>query len=851
MNVDQKSRGGLRLSRRWIVAFLLFALSFVIAAAGWRLYVEVSLLRSAPRDNVQWTSSQLEVDTSRLRFAVAQARTSGGSLENVRRRFDILYSRIQVLTKARTLQQLRETPDGREPVLALELFLAEVTPLIDGPDADLTAALGQIEERIADLSETSRTFAVEAVQYFSQVSDEERERLVQVLRLTAAAGVLLICILVVLLIYITRQNEIVAERSLEIERSGNLLKAINEAAIDAIIVADMNGVILGWNGSAGKIFGYSQEEAIGSSLANTIIPEQYREQHLDGLKRIAKEGTKRFVDAGRLELSALRADGSEIPIEMAIAASSNNKSPIFIAYLRDISARKAAQQQLLEARDAALTADKAKSEFLAVMSHEMRTPLNGVLGVLELLQGTSLNAKQRNYVETAVFSGEVMLRHINDVLDISRIDAGKMTYANEQVDLSEIVDQVLEIARPGVEANGNKIAKSIGPGLTGFLGDGHRIRQVLLNLVGNAGKFTHDGRILVSIALLGGSEESVEIEFAVTDSGIGLPEHQRNYVFDDFITFDSLFNRSNAGTGLGLAICRRIVNGMGGVIGVTDGFEGGSRFWFRLTLARSKFAMGLGNSESETQALTPAKRILIVEDNEINRMVVSEILESLGHEVFEASNGHEGIVAAQDEHFDLIFMDISMPGIDGIETTKRIRSGSGPNSDTPIVGLTAHVMPEVRDAVIAAGMQTCLSKPVRRNELQQVIADHDFGPAAAADQNGQDNLAADWETDLIDEEILADLAASLPPALLSETIGKIVDQLESLRGLLADIDVIESPDHLAADVHKVAGAAALVGAAQLHELLSDLEYQLRHELVSDLKAKVDSIIDCVDQTRLS
>ena len=774
---------------------------------------------------------------------------SGGSLENVRRRFDILYSRIQVLTKARIFQQLRETPGGREPVLALELFLAEVTPLIDGPDADLTAALGQIEERIADLSDTSRTFAVEAVQFFSEVSDQERARLVRVLSLTAAAGVLLICVLIVMLIYITRQNQTAEERAAEIERSRKLLNAINEAALDAIIVADIDGIILGWNSAAEKIFGYSQEMAIGSNLAATIIPDQYRELHLEGLKRFVTAGTKRVVDAGRVELTALRADGSEFPVEMAIAASSNNKSPIFIAYLRDISARRAAQQQLLEARDAALTADKAKSEFLAVMSHEMRTPLNGVLGVLELLQGTSLNAKQRKYVETAVFSGEVLLHHINDVLDLSRIDAGKMTFANEPIDLSEIVDQVLEIGRPGVEANGNKITKSIGPGLTGFLGDAHRIRQVLLNLVGNAGKFTHDGRILVSIAILGGSEESVEIEFAVTDSGIGLPEHQRNYVFDDFITLDSSFNRSNTGTGLGLAMCRRIVNGMGGVIGVTDGFEGGSRFWFRLTLARSKFALHVGNSEPKTQALTPAKRILIIEDNDINRMVVGEILESVGHEVFEARTGHEGIVASQDKHFDLIFMDISMPGIDGIETTKRIRSGSGPNSDTPIVGLTAHVMPEVPDAVIAAGMQTCLSKPVRRNELLQVIADHDFGPAAAADQKDQDSLAADWQTELIDDEILADLAASLPPALLNETIGKIVDQLESLRGLLADIEVIESPDRLAADVHKVAGAAALVGAAQLHELLSDLEDQLRHELVSDLKAKVDRIIDCVDQTK--
>jgi signal transduction histidine kinase/CheY-like chemotaxis protein/HPt (histidine-containing phosphotransfer) domain-containing protein len=578
-----------------------------------------------------------------------------------------------------------------------------------------------------------------------------------------------------------------------------------------------------------------------------IVPAVYQDAHREGLKRYRTTGEKRVVDAGRVELSAIHADGTEFPVEISISESSTGKSQMFIAYLRDISGRRAAQQQLLEARDAALAADRAKSEFLAVMSHEMRTPLNGVLGLLELLQATDLDDRQRRYVETAAFSGDVLLRHINDVLDLSRVDAGKMDYAREPLEISAIVDQVLEIGRQGVESNGNHIEKSISPGLAGLLGDSHRIRQVLLNLVGNAGKFTHQGRILVSVDALSGDEETIEVEFAVTDSGEGLPEDERQRVFEDFITLDSSFARSNTGTGLGLAICRRIIHGMGGSIGVADGFEGGSRFWFRLRLDRAKFSMIKQTPVAFDPGLANARRILIVEDNDVNRMVVGEMLRSAGHDVSEAHSGYEGIDLAEKEQFNLIIMDISMPGIDGIEATRRIRRGTSGNAETPIIGLTAHVMPEVQDTVIAAGMQTCLSKPVRRIDLLKAVTQYSNGTQNEINDKNKKNL---HRPELINDEIFIDLAKNLPPKIFRDTVLKVVDQIEDLSlRLVKGVGVAEYAS-LAGQVHKVAGAAAMIGAAELYRQLSELEPKLRGKEVENLSVHLPDLFDCITDTKL-
>jgi CheY-like chemotaxis protein/HPt (histidine-containing phosphotransfer) domain-containing protein len=238
--------------------------------------------------------------------------------------------------------------------------------------------------------------------------------------------------------------------------------------------------------------------------------------------------------------------------------------------------------------------------------------------------------------------------------------------------------------------------------------------------------------------------------------------------------------------------------------------------------------------------------VLIVEDNDINRMVVGEMLRSAGHKVSEAHNGQEGVAVAENELFDLIFMDISMPGIDGIETTRRIRAGAGVNAETPIIGLTAHVMPEVRDAVIAAGMQDCLSKPVRRNEMQSIIANYGApGASIAVDMDCEDETGLP----IIDDEVFADLAESLPPKLFHETLTKAVQQIDSLSERLSGLETCTDLPALAEEVHKVSGAAALIGASRLHDFLSTLEWEIRNEKLSGTASIPEKASDIFSETK--
>ena len=832
-----------RVRRRSIAAYLIFLLlAALVLLTGLRLHGEVSKLRAAPRDNVQWAVAQLEVDLLHLHLAIEYAMEGEGTLDEVRRRFDLLYSRVRTVTNGAFFRQLR-TDERVEPhIVELEQFLADVVPLVDGPDDRLSTALGDIDDRLGDLNSTARALALEAVRYFAEVSDRERERFVDVLMTALITGLALIVLLAASLLYIDAQRRISARRAAENERSRRRLRATTNAALDAIVVANSEGRIIDWNAGAARVFGYSQEEARDGDMAQLIIPQRYREAHRAGMKRYLDTGEKRVVDAGRVELSAIRSDGTEFPVELAIASDETEDGPIFISYLRDISHRVAAQAALTEARDAALAADRAKSEFLAVMSHEMRTPLNGVLGMLDLLESTALDERQRNFVETATVSGEVLLRHINDVLDITRIEAGKMSLARERIEVADIIEQVLEIGRPLAEAKGNRVETTVEEGLGVFLGDPHRIRQVLLNLVGNAAKFTENGRIVVDAHAVGDVDDTAEIEISVSDTGCGVAPEDRKRIFDDFVTLDASYERSHSGTGLGLAISRRIITSMGGEIGVRDGPEDGSCFWIRVPLQRTTADPEQPAPAPQIAEATEPKHVLVVEDNEINRMLVTEMLGNAGHIVEEARNGREGVEAAMRAHFDIILMDISMPEMDGIEATRRIRSSNGPCRDVPILGLTAHAGAEERERFAASGMQFCLAKPIRRNALlQQIIAQTGAEPAAP-------DMPKPREIELIDDLVFSDLEEMLPPerlrAMVSEARSTMNGTLSDLRAHGPGIDASE----MAKQIHKLAGTAAVLGAERLHSQLNEIETTAKLGRAEEARAMLADVDELVEET---
>ncbi|MCS6811688.1 MAG: ATP-binding protein, partial [Tepidimonas sp.] len=351
--------------------------------------------------------------------------------------------------------------------------------------------------------------------------------------------------------------------------------------------------------------------------------------------------------------------------------------------LADSLERQIAQrtEDLARARDAALAASRAKSDFLAVMSHEIRTPLNGVLGMLELLQGTSLDDDQRHWVATARHSAQLLLALLNDILDFSKIEAGRLTLERVALQPAELLRASIEGLRGQAQAKGLVLRAELAEGLPAWAwGDPTRLQQVIVNLVGNAIKFTERGEVTVAAAWADGW-----LQVDVRDTGIGIEAHRLPELFEPFVQMDSTHTRRYGGTGLGLAICRRLVDAMGGTLAVDSTPGQGSTFTLRVPLPAGTAPAPPAEPGRGPLASVPA-RVLVVEDHPVNQQVVMRLLQRLGAQVSLAADGAQALALAGQQPFDLVLMDCRLPGMDGWETTRRLRAQGWRG---PVVALTA------------------------------------------------------------------------------------------------------------------------------------------------------------------
>ena len=381
----------------------------------------------------------------------------------------------------------------------------------------------------------------------------------------------------------------------------------------------------------------------------------------------------------------------------------------------DISRRRAAEEMRGKAIMEAENANRARSRFLAIVSHELRTPMNGVIGMTSLLLGTELDNEQRHFVETIQSSGESLLNVINDILDYSKIDAGQLELHEQPYDLVSTLRSVVDIVSGALGNKPLRIHSEFGAGLPeSQLGDANRIKQILLNLVSNAVKFTPTGSVTISVRL---TENKQRVRVEVRDTGIGIAETDQSKLFRSFSQVDSRDSRAFSGTGLGLAISKQLVTMMHGTIGLQSRPGEGSVFWFELPLKNAKAsaietAPVLASTPVATAAATQALNILLVEDNVVNQRVAVYMLGKLGHKVDVADDGRKAIDAANAKHYNLIFMDVQLPEVDGYGATGAIRASGGPNVSTPIVALTANAMEGDERQCLAAGMDGYLSKPL-------------------------------------------------------------------------------------------------------------------------------------------
>ncbi len=793
---------------------------------------EIDDLATASGDSSQWSLAQTEVEFLALEsavLAVLAGRTE--DLSEVRKRYDIYYSRLQIAKTAAALKLIREIPSVVSTIQDLQRFIDSTVELIDGDDEALRAALPDMASQLAALKPHARALSLAGVRVFAERSVVQRDQVSGVLYKLAWSTALLLALLLCTVVVLQRISAASQRKTREIAKAESHLQAIVSSSIDAIIVTTQDGTIRDFNGAAERIFGYTRDVAIGRRVDQLLISEPARAD----FRRDAKALLSSHIPLElRESLSSQAVDmaGRHFPIEFSASQVETPDEVVVVTFIRDISVRVAAQDELVDALDRAVEGEKAKSDMLGVMSHEMRTPLNGVLGTLELLTVTELTDEQTRLVEAMSTSGQHLLEHVNNVLDMLRVDGGKAEATPGTFDVMEVVNSAVDGLRYSAGQRGNEISVTrhdLVPKLV--FGDSYLLQRVLTNLLGNAIKFTENGSISVEVEAEHGSDE---ITFRIADTGIGIPEQELERIFEDFVTLDTSYQREMEGTGLGLGIVRRVMQILGGDVGVESQVGEGAVFWVRLPLPK----MSLAASQQSLAALDddmPAlgASVLVVEDNKINRLVVSEMLSRMGCQVTEAVDGAMGIEIAARVAFDLILMDISMPKVDGIEACRQIKVSDGPNRTTPIVALTAHAGIEVGASLAGAEFDEILTKPLSIVTLRDTISEIlDGRPPVRGEMTGS---AA--------QELSALIGADRANQVRVRVEADIRGGLEALRD--RDSETCGAA-RIAELAHRLCGSAGLVGMSDVHDACREIEAAARAGDVAEVAGLVEVALARLD-----
>ncbi|MEG3640332.1 ATP-binding protein [Magnetococcus sp. PR-3] len=494
---------------------------------------------------------------------------------------------------------------------------------------------------------------------------------------------------------------------------------------------------------------------------------------------------------------------------VSVVPTTLGKQAHFIVWIYDISQRKKAEEQLLIAKREADRANRAKSDFLAMISHEVRTPMNGILGMVQLLLRSTLNLQQRHQMEILYSSSQNLLTLLNDLLDLSRIEAGKLKLNTAPFSPSHMVDRVISLEMSRADRKGLKLSVHIDPDIPDWLlGDEDRLRQVLLNLVSNAIKFTEQGEVKILLSYEAKDLARGQFIAKVQDTGIGIPESFQKHLFDSFAQHDMSSQRTREGAGLGLSICLKLMAAMNGQIFFESTEGKGSLFWFTLPLSLTQAPTEIQQTQKHTPIPQPL-RILVAEDMYANQQVILGMLEAGKHQVTLTSNGKEALETLQEEDFDLILMDLRMPVMDGISTTQAIRVLKDQHKAAiPIVAMTANLMEDVITKCLDAGMSHVLGKPIDLQLLDDILLAASTQQGASPITQASHITATDNPVDFQLFESITQRAAGTESQDIIQLCQQALDSSFSIfKQSLTEQHWPSAKD----EIHKIKGVAGLYG----------------------------------------
>jgi two-component system sensor histidine kinase EvgS len=656
------------------------------------------------------------------------------------------------------------------------------------------------------------------------------------LTLLGLLAVLLIAVGIFVTLFIEIQREMVfkSRMRVQLQETATRIATILDTVADGIITIDDHGVIESFNRAAEQLFGYAATEVIGQNIS-ILMPEPYRGHHDGYIRHYAMTGEKRIIGIGR-EVLALRKDGSTFEMSLQVGEMLLADQRHYTGIVSDITESKKIENNLVTSKEQAELANRAKDSFLATMSHEIRTPLTGLLGMMELLSMTRLDSEQITTLNAAWNSAKGLLRIVNDILDWSKIEEGKLQLAPQATSIPQLLQDVVNTYARVASAKGLILKQSAAPALSQFhIVDPLRLSQVLNNFVSNAIKFTPSGSIDLRAELLDTVDCGERIRFSVMDTGIGIEEEVQASLFERYRQVGADTARLYGGTGLGLAICRRLTELMDGQVELKSRIGHGSTFNITLILPvcdEPAPELQTRNTEANMTSINflsehngAAPMVLAVDDHPINRNLLASQLKILGLQVETAENGRVALSKWRDGHFALVITDCHMPEMDGYTLAQEIRKVESvqKRARTPIVAWTANALAEESTRCRAAGMDELLIKPANLKQLANLLArciphnaaeDSDPTPTPRATHIDQAGAPIDYA---VLRQIIPDSAAQLD-ALRSFRSHLRTDHAK-LRHILENNDLADLKNM----AHRLKGSCLMIGASHLATCFAEME----------------------------